>query len=105
MDHALYQELKTWQTAIGAFFGFIALMSGALFNFYLNRRRDAQLRQDESLSVTAALYGEIVLLRKEAARLAQGVAQAYVDRGTQRNPVIKFNAHFIESHPLSEPML
>lgn len=35
-----YQELKTWQTGIGALLGFTALMSAALWNFHLNRVRD-----------------------------------------------------------------
>jgi hypothetical protein len=70
----LYTELKSWQTGIGAAFGFVALMLGALFNFHLNRRRDAALRRDESLAVATALYSEILLLREEAARLAKIIA-------------------------------
>ena len=53
----------------------------------------------------AALYGEILVLRNEAARLARGVAQARTDQGMQRNPVIKLNQHFVDSHTLSEPLL
>lgn len=101
----VYQELKTWQTAIGAAFGLIALMTGALWNFHLNRRRDAHLRAEEALSVTAALYGEIILLRQEAARLAVAVTQVLVNRGTQRNPIIKFDTHFLEANTLPEPTL
>ena len=44
-----YSELKGWQTAIGSLLGFIALMVAALWNFRLNRRRDAALRADEAL--------------------------------------------------------
>ncbi len=69
-----YSELKGWQTAIGSLLGFIALMVAALWNFRLNRRRDAALRADEALSVVTALYGEILLLRKEVGELARVVA-------------------------------
>ena len=61
----IYQEAKTWQTAIGSIFGFGALMVAALWNFHLNRRRDTALRREEIHSVAAAIYGEILLLRKE----------------------------------------
>lgn len=74
MDTFSWEELRQWQTAIGAgigaFLGFISLMGAALFNFWLNRRRDAQLRHEEMVSVAAALYGEILLLRDELATLA-----------------------------------
>ena len=53
----------------------------------------------------AALYGEILVLRNEAARLAGGVAQARADQRMQRNPVIKLNQHFVDSHSLSKPLL
>lgn len=55
--------------------------------------------------MAAALYGEIVLLRKEVARLASAVANVHIDVGTSRNPVVKFDSHFLEAHTLSEPML
>lgn len=69
----LYAEARQWQTGIGALLGFLALMAAALFNFSLNRRRDRQLRREEMLSVAAALYGEILLFRKELAVLASAV--------------------------------
>jgi hypothetical protein len=102
---SIYQEAKTWQTAIGAVMGFIALMSGALFNFALNRRRDAATRREEMHSVAAALYGEILLLRKEAARVSFSTAAAYVAWGTQRDPTIKFDEHFLAAQTLPDPIL
>ena len=72
---ALYEELKSWQSAIAAIVGFTGLIVGALWNFHLNRRRDAEIRQSEMLSVASALYGEILLLRQEAARVARIIAQ------------------------------
>jgi hypothetical protein len=102
---SLYAELKSWQSSIGTGFGFIALVAGALLNFHLNRRRDANLRRDEAISVAAAIYGEIVLLRKEAARLAAAVANVHIDVGTQRHPIVQFDNHFLDAHILSEPML
>ena len=102
---ALYDELKEWQAALGAVLGFLALIFAAQRHFRLNRRRDKELKNDEALSVMAALYGEILILRNEAARLARGVAQATANRGTQPDPVIKLNQHFVDSHSLSEPLL
>lgn len=101
----LYQEIKSWQGAIGSVLGFLALMAAALWNFHLNRRRDALLRREEALSVAVALYGEILLLRREAALLARAVAATYIRGGTRRVEKSDFNAHFIENYKLSEPML
>ncbi len=94
-----YSELKGWQTGIGSMLGFAALMIAALWNFSLNRRRDAALRNEEALSVATALYGEILLLRKEAGKLARTVA------GIEMHHSLKFDEHFLEAHPLSEPLL
>jgi len=97
--YALYSELKGWQSGIGSLLGFIALMVGALWNFRLNRRRDAALRAEEVVSVAAALYGEIALLRIEAANIARAVANAFLAEG------IRFDTHFLSAHQISEPML
>jgi hypothetical protein len=70
----LYVEAKQWQAGIAALLGFLGLIFAALFNFRLNRRRDAQLRSEEMISVASALYGEILLLRDELAQLARTVA-------------------------------
>ena len=96
---SVYAELKQWQTAIGSLLGFLALMVAALWNFHLNRRRDAALRAEETNSIAAALYGEIVLLRKQVAHVARAVAaiEASHDR--------KLDKHFLEAHTLSEPVL
>jgi hypothetical protein len=101
----LYREAKGWQTAIGSVLGFGALMIGALWNFHLNRRRDAVLRREEMLSVAAALYGEILLLRMEVARISLSTAGVFVGVGTQPNPTIKFDEHFLEAQTLPEPIL
>jgi len=72
-----YQELKGWQSGIAALFGFAALIIAALFNFWLNRRRDAALQREEMLSVATALYGEILLLRERIALLAKVLSYRY----------------------------
>ncbi|MCB1541369.1 MAG: hypothetical protein KDJ25_11150 [Rhodoblastus sp.] len=100
-----YAELKGWQTAIGSILGFFALVIGALFNFRLNRRRDALLRNEESVAAAVALYGEILLLRKELARLAREVAAIYIREGTSRVTKTGFDAHLLQRHPISEPLL
>ena len=101
----LYDELKEWQAALGAVLGFLALIFAAQRHFSLNRRRDKELKNEEALSVMAALYGEILILRNEAARLTRDVARASAGQGMQPNPVIKLNQHFVDSHSLSEPLL
>jgi hypothetical protein len=95
----IYEELKGWQGGIGSLLGFVALMVAALWNFRLNRRRDAMLRAEEALSVAAALYGEIVLLRIEIARIARDVAR--IEAGSDRD----IDKHFLEAHALPEPTL
>ncbi|TIL28375.1 hypothetical protein [Mesorhizobium sp.] len=82
----------------GFLFGICALVVGALVNFRLNRRRDALLRGEEADSVAAALYGEIVLIRKELARTANIVAKTEMRGGT-------FDKHFLELTRLQEPLL
>lgn len=98
--HCIYVELKSWQSAIGSLLGFIALMVGALWNFHLGRKRDAALRAEETLSVEAALYGEIVLLREEAAHLLERV----FDRVRARDPDYYVDEAFLAMHPTSEPI-
>jgi hypothetical protein len=96
-------ELKDWQTAIGAFAGFLAIIVGALWNYHLNRRRDARLRAEEALSIAAAYYGEIVALQNELAILSRAVAWRYISRG--EDSVTKIDENFIEAYGLSEPVL
>jgi hypothetical protein len=94
-----YNELKGWQTGISSIFGFGALILGALYNFKLNRKRDSALRSDEALSVATALYGEILLLRKELEFIGKLIANNEI------NKRIIFNQHFLDVHPLSDPLL
>jgi len=104
---SFYEELKGWQGGIGALLGFIALIVGALWNFHLNRRRDAALRAEEVISIAAALYGEIVLLRMEVAGVARAVANVSVSIGTdERNAIVRFDRHFIAAYGnISEAVL
>jgi hypothetical protein len=85
-------------TLTGSVLGFVALVVGALFNFRLNRKRDALLREDEAAAVTAALYSEIILVRAELARTARLVAKIEMRHA-------KFDAHFMEYVRLQDPML
>lgn len=85
-------------------FAILTVVIGALLNAELNRSRDDRLRKEDAAAVAAALYGEILLLRHEAARLATVVARVHLDSGIIRQPVIKFDAHFLEAHKLSEPI-
>ena len=105
MTHSVYEELKGWQTGLGALLGFIALIVGALWNFHLNRKRDAALREEEKVSIAVAIYGEILLLRIEAAYLARSVANVHEAIGTTPDPPIKFDHHFVDAHALSEPLI
>jgi hypothetical protein len=102
---SVYAELKGWQSGIAALLGFGALLVGALWNFRLTRRRDAALRQEEAASIAAALYGEMVLLRAEAAALARVVASAHINMGNERDPIVKIDAHLVAAHQLPQPVL
>ncbi|MBI2713335.1 MAG: hypothetical protein HYX37_02625 [Rhizobiales bacterium] len=90
------QELKGWQTGIGAFLGFGAIIVGALFNAHLNRKRDTRLRSDEMIAVASALYGEIVIVRQAVARMANAVAHRFVEHGVGNIRDEPFDRHFIE---------
>ena len=87
---------------VGSFAGFVfgitALILGALFNFRLNRRRDALLQAEEADAVAAALFGEIILIRKELARTANLVARREMANGS-------FDKHFLELIRLQDPLL
>jgi hypothetical protein len=97
-----WAEAKQWQAGIAALFGFVGLILAALFNFHLNRRRDARLRREEMMSVAAAVYGEILLLRDELALLARIVAQHYIDERELRD-IDQFT--YSPSMPLLYPAL
>ena len=75
-----------------------------MINSRLTRKRDERIRQEDELSVAAALYGEILLLRRELAYVGRSVAKTYTAQSVI-NPYMKFNAHFLESNKLSDPML
>jgi len=101
-----YAELKSWQGALGSLFGFVLLIVGALYNFRLNRRRDALLRHEEAQSIVSALYAEMMLLRRECARIARLVANRYHDHGLGRfRGEEPFDRHFLEMLSLPEPAL
>lgn len=89
----------------GFIFGLIALVLGALFNFWLNRRRDNALRREEMKAVAAALYGEILLLREQVAYVGRITATTFVAEGTERKPSRKFDEIFLEQNTLTDPIL
>lgn len=96
-------------TAFGAVvtfvFGLTAVLIGALFNAHLNRRRDDRLRNEELKSVAAALYGEILLLREEIARMSKIVAKTYFQEGLYPRPRLKFDQNLLERNTLEDPIL
>jgi hypothetical protein len=49
---------------IGSLLGFVTLVLGALFNAYLNRRRDDELRRTEAKGVAAAIRAELQSLEE-----------------------------------------
>lgn len=100
-----FSDVKTWQTALGSALGFIALTFGALWNFRLNRKRDFLLRSEEIVSICCAIYGEIVILRRELADLAKGVSQRYLENGMGRRDGEPFDKYFFEMYTLSDPII
>lgn len=89
----------------GSTLGLFALIFAAMLNFRLNRKRDAQVRAEEALSVATALYGEILLLREELAYASQLVAKTDMNKGFDQYATLKFDAYFLERIKLSEPTL
>jgi len=98
-----YTELKGWQGAIGSVLGFGALIAGAMFNYRLNRKRDERLRNEEVAAIASALYGEIVILRRSVARMANAVGNRYITHGLHGDGSI--DSHFIEQFTLPKPKL
>ena len=90
---------------VGSTIGFLALIGGALFNYRLNRLRDARVRFEDDRSVAAALYGEILLLRREISQVAKIVSATYLAEQGLRNPHLKFDRHFLDRQRLSSPLL
>jgi hypothetical protein len=86
-------ELQTWQPAIGSFVGFITIFVAAFVGFRFNARRDERLRQQEVNSIATAIYAEVVMLRKYAAKMANLVAGRYERQGP-------FDPYFFEGVPM-----
>jgi hypothetical protein len=93
-----YSELKTWQQGLAALVGFIALISAAMWNFHLNRRRDAELRLDEVRAILAALYGEIIVLREQLARTARVIS-------TYESNEQEITSEFVHDYSPPEPLV
>ncbi len=74
-SNSLYCTLLSWQPLIGSVTALVALISAALFNFWLNRKRDDALRREETISIASAFYGEMTAIRQEAARVASIIAR------------------------------
>ena len=55
----LHDATSGQATFLGSSLGLLAILAGALFNAYLNRRRDDQLRQEDRKALTAALLAEL----------------------------------------------
>lgn len=101
---SIYTELKGWQSGIGSLLGLLAIIIGALYNFHLNRKRDNMLRLEEKLSVAAAVYGEILLLRNEIVKFANLVSKRYVGNGTGKLRIF-IDCNFLEANYFSEPFV
>lgn len=100
---SFYAEAKTWQISIGSMLGFIGLAVAAMLNFYLNRRRDDRIRKQETLAVAAALYGEILLLQREAVLVGNSVIHLLHDE--ERYDKVRLDNEFVASRSFSEPVL
>ncbi|MER8927717.1 hypothetical protein [Mesorhizobium sp. M0859] len=72
-------------------------------NAWLARRRDDRLRRSEAEAVAAALYGEIVSLRRDIADVSD--YEARVAMSGYDHPYMKFDKHFLDRNELPEPLL
>ena len=89
----IYNEAKGWQTGIGALAGFGAIVVGALYNARLNRKRD---ERDECIAIASALYGEIVILRRALAGMANAVGHRFMAHGIGQLRGEQFDRHFVD---------
>lgn len=101
----IWAFLTSQNPATTFLFGLVALVVGALFNSHLNRQRDDRQRVQEAKAVAAALYGEILPLRREVALLAKIVAKTYFDEGLGRRSSLKFDHTLLERNTLTDPHL
>jgi hypothetical protein len=62
-------------TLMGSFFGLVALLLGALFNAWLNRRRDDRLRREDQQTVATALRAELEGLHRSLKENAETLRQ------------------------------
>lgn len=62
MSIGLYEELREWQAAIAALVAFGGLISAALYNAHLMRKRDDRLREQDTKAVARALGSETVAI-------------------------------------------
>lgn len=74
-----------------------------MFNYRLHRKRDERLRAEEIVSIASALYGEILILRKSVARMANAVGYRYIRHGLHGDQPI--DEHFVEQYALPKPKL
>ncbi|NRQ19019.1 hypothetical protein [Ensifer sesbaniae] len=95
--------LKSYQTVAVGFVGFVGVILTMIGNAWFARRRDDRLRRSEADSVAAALYGEIIALRRDIADVSDYVAR--VEMAGYDHPYMKFDKHFLERSNLPEPLL
>ncbi|MCF2514874.1 hypothetical protein LVY65_07325 [Sphingomonas sp. G124] len=91
--------VQTWQPVIGYLLGIVTVLVAALVGFRLNRARDEHLRLQEVKSIAAALYAEIIMLRVQAAKMANVVAKRFVQHGMGRRDR-PFDEHLFEMIPM-----
>jgi hypothetical protein len=86
---------------VGALVGLFALLLGALFNAWLNRRRDDRLRTEEQRSVATALRAELAGCRDVLLRNSEQLKEAHDTR-----PFLMVDlAHSIQIWPHMIPKL
>jgi hypothetical protein len=70
-------------TLMGSFFGLVALLLGALFNAWLNRRRDDRLRMEDQRTIATALRTELEGLHRSLKENAETLRQEDYEAGQQ----------------------
>jgi len=63
----------------GSAIGLVALVLGALFNAHLNRRRDRELRLQDTRSIAASLWAELAGLEEALTSNAEGLDKSESD--------------------------
>jgi len=99
----MLENIKEWQEGLGAVVGFVGLIVVTQVTLWDARRRNRRSKQEQTLSVAVAIYGEMLLLREKMASLGKAASRLYVRNGLHGGDY--FDSHFVHRFNLPDPHL